>query len=203
MLRQIGANFSMQQIEVTFKSVEDVLRDVTSLCNTLELEYAVMGGLAVRVHGIPRPTYDVDFQLAVNQDMLNRFFDEAERIGYTVSDIFRSGWRDTVGGMPLVKLKPHLASGVSVDVDIFLNETPFQKSLMNRRVSVDLAGVRINFVTAEDLVLLKLIASRPRDLGDVGDILFVQGSMDIPYMNHWANELGISDRLTQSLSESQ
>ena len=184
MLRQIGANFSMQQIEVTFKSVEDVLRDVTSLCNTLELEYAVMGGLAVRVHGIPRPTYDVDFQLAVNQDMLNRFFDEAERIGYTVLEIFRSGWRDTVGGMPLVKLKTYLASEVSVDVDIFLNETPFQKSLMNRRVSVDLAGVRINFVTAEDLVLLKLIASKPRDLGDVGDILFVQDSLDIQYMNH-------------------
>ena len=203
MFGEVGRNFAMQRIEVIFKSVEDVLMDVTCLCDTLELEYAVMGGLAVRVHGIPRPTYDVDFQLAVNNDMLNRFFDEAERIGYTVSDVFRSGWRDTVGGMPLVKLKTYLASGVTVDVDIFLNETPFQKSLMNRRVSVDFAGARINFVTAEDLVLLKLIASRPRDLGDVGDILFVQGSIDIQYMNHWAKELGIMDRLTQALSESQ
>jgi hypothetical protein len=41
------------------KSVEDVIWDVVDLCDSLKIEYAIMGGLAVRIHGIPRPTYDV------------------------------------------------------------------------------------------------------------------------------------------------
>lgn len=42
------------------KSVEDVIWDVVDLCDSLKIEYAIMGGMAVRIHGIPRPTYDVD-----------------------------------------------------------------------------------------------------------------------------------------------
>lgn len=37
------------------------LKDFTDLFDRLGTPYAVMGGIAVRVYGIPRPTYDVDF----------------------------------------------------------------------------------------------------------------------------------------------
>ena len=40
------------------------LRDFVLLFERMEAPYVVMGGLAVRVHGIPRPTHDVDFTLA-------------------------------------------------------------------------------------------------------------------------------------------
>jgi hypothetical protein len=45
------------------------------------------------------------------------------------------------------------------------------------------------------LVLLKLIANRPRDHGDVADILFTQGELDRTYLRHWATELGVLDKL--------
>ena len=43
--------------------------------------YAIMGGIAARVLGIPRPTYDVDFALAVSRDLLPELFDAAESAG--------------------------------------------------------------------------------------------------------------------------
>lgn len=49
------------------KGVEDVLMDVVDLCEELQFEYVILGGIAVRVHGIPRPTYDVDFQMSVDE----------------------------------------------------------------------------------------------------------------------------------------
>jgi len=54
-------------------------------------------------------------------------------------------------------------------------------------------------VTPEDLVLLKLIAGRPRDLGDIQDILMAQGQLDAKDLSHWAERLGVSDRLDEAL----
>src|SRR5438128_786927 len=36
------------------------LRDFVRLFEQMETPYAVMGGIAVRVYGIPRPTHDID-----------------------------------------------------------------------------------------------------------------------------------------------
>ena len=59
------------------KSVEDVLFEMVGICESLDLSYVILGGLAVRVHGIPRPTYDVDFGLAVDDRQLSDFFEAA------------------------------------------------------------------------------------------------------------------------------
>jgi hypothetical protein len=43
------------------------LRDLVAFFDEMRLPYALMGGLAVRVHGIPRPTYNIDFSVAERQ----------------------------------------------------------------------------------------------------------------------------------------
>lgn len=72
---------------------------------------------------------------------------------------------------------------------------------MDRRQTVDFENQSIHFVTAEDLILFKLLAHRPRDLGDVADVLFVQGQLDENYLHHWADQLGITDRLANALKQ--
>ncbi|MFN7892462.1 MAG: nucleotidyl transferase AbiEii/AbiGii toxin family protein [Pirellula sp.] len=184
------------------KTIEDVLFEIVAVCENMNLEFAIMGGIAVRVHGIPRPTFDVDIELTVTQSQLQAFFDHCERLRYTIGDAYRSGWRDEVGGMPLVKMKTYLPTPRSVDVDVFINETPFQQSIMKRRHYFDLSDRTLPFVSAEDLILLKLLANRPRDLGDIGDIIFVQRQLDDSYMRLWAERLGVSDRLILVLEKS-
>ena len=56
------------------------------------------------------------------------------------------------------------------------------------------------FNGSSDLILLKLLALRPRDLLDVADILFTQGQLEEAYLRHWAVDLEIRDRLTEALS---
>lgn len=182
------------------RNVEQVLLSMVDVCRRYELDYAVMGGIAVRVHGIPRPTYDVDLEVAITDEQLQYFFDDAEAMGYEVPSIYRTGWRDQIGSMPVVKMKTYLAEGQSVDVDLFLTETDFQQSVMARRQAVEFEGRELYFVTPEDLILLKLIANRARDLGDVADVLFVQGALDEAYMRQWAEHLGILDRLEAVLN---
>ena len=128
------------------------------------------------------------------------FFEQATQRGFTVPEVYESGWIDQVAGMPLVKLRMSLESH-GVDVDIFLAESDFQRSVLSRRLWHDYEGQPIAFVSPEDLILLKLVANRPRDLSDIGDILFVQGQFDEAYLRHWASELGIPERLVIVLSD--
>jgi hypothetical protein len=55
-------------------------------------------------------------------------------------------------------------------------------------------------VSAEDLILFKLVAARPRDLLDVQDVLFTQGELDEPYLRRWAGPLGVEAKLDEVLA---
>lgn len=183
--------------------LEQTLFTVAALLDKRGDEYAVMGGLAVRMHSIPRPTYDVDLIIAVEREDLPSLFDSLEKLGHTIPESYRRGWVDQVAGMPLVKVRTYISADKGIDVDFFLAETEFQKSLIQRRMKVEIeeGTKQLWVVTPEDLLLLKLLASRRRDLIDVGDILFMQGQLDEAYMRLWAERLEISDRLEAALAE--
>ena len=83
---------------------------------------------------------------------------------------------------------------------MFLAETAFQQEVIARRVTCAVEGQQVSLVTAEDLILFKLIASRPRDLIDVQDIFFTQGDLDEAYMRRWAKELGVAEKLEEVLA---
>lgn len=176
------------------------LRRFVRLFEQLKLRYAVMGGFAVRAHGIPRPTQDIDFTVALPRDRLAEFFAAAKQLGYGVPEPYEAGWVDQVGEMPLVRVERYVA-GRGIDVDLFLAESPFQQELLLRARPERLDDIDLYIVTPEDLILLKLLAHRPRDLADIGDVLFTQGTLDEAYLRKWAEELGISAQLERVLAE--
>jgi hypothetical protein len=184
------------------KNLTQSLHEITAIFEAFSVRYAVMGGFAVRIHGIPRPTYDIDFTVALDRGRLQEFFDRAINAGYSVAEPYLQGWVDQVAGMPLVKLRMYLQDH-GVDVDIFLAESEFQESVLARRQCEDFEEGKVWFVSPEDLILLKLIAGRPRDFVDVQDVLFTQSQLDELYLRHWAAALNITERLEQALRDSQ
>jgi predicted nucleotidyltransferase len=180
--------------------LSDAIRNIAGLLESMGTSYAIMGGIAVRAYGIPRATYDVDFTAALDPITLAKFFSGASALGYSVPDPYLQGWLDEVGGMRLVKVRLYLG-GRGIDVDIFLAETPFQQEILRRRRRVQLNGLESWLVSPEDLILLKLLANRPRDIADVGDVIFMQGQLDLSYIQHWASQLNLTDRLSAVLSE--
>ena len=61
--------------------------------------------------------------------------------------------------------------------------------------------MRVWLISPEDLILLKLLAGRHRDRGDIADIVFTQGQLDADYMRQWADRLGVRDALENVLTE--
>ncbi len=179
-----------------------VLGTVTCAFERIGIPYAVMGGLAVRAHGLPRPTYDVDFVVGWDRERLGELCRELDLLGFSVPEPHLTGWVDEVAKMPLVK-SSMMVSGQTIDVDLFLAETPFLQSALARRFRVDVDGVLVSLVTAEDLILLKVVANRLRDRADIADIRFTQGALDEAYLHHWAGVLEIQDRFEDVWKETE
>ena len=180
------------------KGLDAVTADLVALFEGEGIVYALMGGLAVRIYALPRPTYDVDFTISLPRTELPRLYNLVKNLGYTVPAVQESGWVDTVKGLPVVKIQVILGTGV-IDVDAFLAETEYQHHLLTRRQRHRADGLDAWFVSPEDLILLKLLAGRPKDRIDVGDIFLIQGQLDKAYLREWAGHLGVADVLTEIL----
>jgi hypothetical protein len=173
---------------------------LVAILERLKVKYVVMGGLAVRAYAIPRATEDIDFTLALSRERLSELYEALEEHGYAVPEPYRQGWVDQVNGLSLIKLKRYVQDR-SIDVDLFLAESSYQEELLSRRQLADVERRQLWLASPEDLILLKLISGRPRDLIDVGDVFFTQGELDLKYMQHWARELGIEQDLERALAQ--
>jgi hypothetical protein len=100
------------------KGLDEVTRDFVGLFEGMGVPYAIMGGIAVRLHALPRPTFDIDFTAALARDELPDFYRAAEGIGFAVPAAQASGWIDTVRGLAVVKFQWFVGSR-SIDVDVF------------------------------------------------------------------------------------
>ena len=184
----------------SIEEVEETLFEIVSVLDAERIPYAVMGGLAVRVYTSPRATQDVDVTIDVSSDRLERLRDRLYDAGCTIPPVYDSGWLDRVAGMPLFKVARRVESG-DIDVDIFVAESYFQDSLLSRRIQLEMSGKQVWLASPEDLVLLKVIADRPRDRIDVQDLFFALGELDDAYLDLWAEKLGVADKLAAARKE--
>lgn len=88
-------------------------------------------------------------------------------------------------------------------IDIFLVTTQYQEEAFRRRRPAKLLGRDVWTITAEDLVLHKLIAGRERDLVDVTEILQLTENVDASYLREWASKLGLTAQVEERLSRRQ
>jgi hypothetical protein len=76
--------------------------------------------------------------------------------------------------------------GHGLKVDVLRAETAFQRTALERAVD----GV----ITAEDVIVFKLVAWRPRDQDDIASILEAGHDLDTAYIERWAAEWQVTDR---------
>jgi hypothetical protein len=128
----------------------------------------IIGGLAVQRWGQPRLTQDVDLTVLVGLGDEARFVDGA---------LARfQPRREDARAFALTYRVLLVRASMGVPVDIALGGTAFEAESFGRSSEWEIeAGVMIRTCSAEDLLVHKLIAGRPRDLADVETIVARQG----------------------------
>jgi len=147
------------------------------------LPFMVIGGQAVLVHGEPRLTADIDLTVGVSVDRLPAVLAAGEQAGLSpLPDDVEAFVRETF-------VLPLADPPTGVRVDVVFSHTPYETGAIARAVSIAIGGVAVPFASAEDLLLHKLFAGRPRDIEDAEGIVRRKGrELDWRYIRRWADE---------------
>jgi predicted nucleotidyltransferase len=163
-------------------SVFEALGEVCSFLEEQGVPYAVIGGLAVQHWGEPRATRDIDIVAMVQSHRQEEFLNAiVQRFHPRLPDAVPFAQRH---GVLLVTA----ANGVPVDISLGI--PGYEEEVMRRAIRVAFPGTRpVRLVTAEDLIIHKCVAGRPRDLEDIERILIRQGpALDLAYVRRWLRE---------------
>ena len=155
---------------------------------------AIIGAVALAVHGYVRATRDVDLATELDPFTQLRELDErAEKRGWTV-ELALPDADNPLGGVLTV-------TGSDFDPVQFVNfYNPLRESRQPASDALDaavpLAGSSgLKVVTLTDLVLLKLYAGGLKSLADVDEVLAVNADVDIEDLRRRAERLGLADEL--------
>jgi nucleotidyltransferase AbiEii toxin of type IV toxin-antitoxin system len=121
---------------------------------------ALIGGVALAVHGITRHTEDADLLSADGRVLSDAFWEILRKEGVRV-EVRRGDFDDPLRGV--VRLT---ADGEKA-VDVVVGRSSWHEQVLSRRRILQVAGEDLPVVDPADLVLLKLEAGGPQDLLDV------------------------------------
>lgn len=137
-----------------------------------EVEFVVVGGLALNAWGIVRGTKDVDVVIAPNPDNIKRVAEVAVTAGGHVHQ------GDALLGTPF-SIAAALAGGeqVAIETDLGrldvvqgLDGVPSFEELQSRAAEAEILGSTVWVCSREDLRAMKKTAGRTRDLADIEDL---------------------------------
>lgn len=133
------------------------------------LGYALCGGLALAAYGVPRETKDVD--LAVVDLSAERACAALQALGLTAVVAFE---RVTFGGLTVGRvtlLGGKDAEGLNVLDLVRPRSARFAAAVLARAIQAPLHHRLLHVASPEDFLVLKLLASRERDLEDARSVL--------------------------------
>ncbi|HRK21521.1 MAG TPA: nucleotidyl transferase AbiEii/AbiGii toxin family protein [Fimbriimonadaceae bacterium] len=137
------------------------LASLSAALSELGLRYALIGGIAVILRGYDRATQDVDAVVLDSDETLPAILKTFERHGLQlrIADAEAFARRNRV-------ILLQASDGTGIDVSMGL--LPFETELVERATLEPLThAIEVPVATAEDLIIMKLVAARDRDLDDV------------------------------------
>lgn len=149
---------------------EEIFREL----NKRKIDYVVVGGVALVLHGVVRLTADLDLMVHLDEKNLAKFVEVMNALGYRpkvpvkaeslIDPENRKMWFEEKN-MRVFSFY-HPKKGIML-IDIFINEpVPYDKIKIDA-VEMKMGHLLIPTVSVEDLIKLKEISGRPQDIADI------------------------------------
>ena len=137
-------------------------KSITGALNDAGIDYAVCGGWAMAIHGLPRATIDIDLLVLSND--VEKAFTVARANGYDVEGLPLSFDAGAFELRRISKIDQDRRELVTVD---FLLVTEAIEDVWETRQDVDSQFGKLSVVSREGLIKMKLLAGREQDLLDI------------------------------------
>lgn len=161
----------------------EVLRRLTEFLEAHDVPHMVIGGIANAIWGRVRATEDADLKVVAGE----RTISELRNL---VESEFQPFEHPELQGVanPLI---------ISIEVvpamiaDLFVGVFPYEEQAIRRAVRIEYEGIHVPVCSAEDLIIHKAIADRPKDWMDIEGIIWRQkGRLDRRYIERWLRKWG-------------
>ncbi len=138
------------------------------------IDYVVIGGLAVNLHGIPRMTYDIDLMILLNARNVKKLVSKLKSWGYLprvpvqpedlADEQIRNSWvrEKNMKAFSFYSDKQPLG-----EIDLIIDSPIPYEEVRKRATILDLGGVNVPVISIPDLIELKLKSGRKQDHSDI------------------------------------
>jgi hypothetical protein len=154
--------------------------------------YCLIGALAVTAWGQVRTTQDIDLLVLSQEPARTELIEALVGHGFQPD----AAW---IERNPLAKdivLRLTHSSYPGLPLDLLFAVDAHSQSTLNRRQLLNLLGIALWVCSPEDLIMLKLKASRPHDFEDVVSVIKNPHlQLDLTYLWSWADRLGLRGEL--------
>jgi predicted nucleotidyltransferase len=171
------------------------LRDLVAWLQGKRVPGVIIGGVAASILGRPRVTHDVDALVLLDEENWEDFLISGKKFRFVprLTDAL------TFARKSRVLLVRHKPSGI--DVDITFGSLPFEKKAIRQVVWVNVKGIRLPLPTPEDLIIMKAIAHRARDLADIESILDTHSKLNLQRIRRWVGEFSTAINIPEILDD--
>jgi hypothetical protein len=173
----------------------ELLRALSEALGRLNAGWYVFGAQAVLHWGRPRLTADIDVTVQMGLVTTASLLKAMQEAGFVLRVEGTPAFIEQTRVLPLL----HTAS--QWPLDLVLGGPGLEEDFLRRAVPVEVApGLDVPMISAEDLLVTKMLAGRSKDLDDVRGILAAQGaSLDVravrTTLGILEKALGVSDLL--------
>ena len=172
---------------------EELIGRIALALSEAGVPYMLIGGQAVLRYGEPRLTQDIDVTVGLPPTRLDDLLAVVADVAMApVVEDPAAFVRDTM-------VLPCRDRATGIRVDLVFSDSPYERHAIERARKMLVGDVSVNVASAEDLVVHKMVASRPRDLEDVRGVLLKNPDADLAYIRRWLDEF--EQALDEPLSE--
>lgn len=137
----------------------------------------LFGAQAVVVWGRPRLTADVDVTVRLRSEDTATFWHEMEQAG------FRLRVSDPEAFLARTRVLPFLHVPTQLPLDVVLAGSGIEDRFIERAIRIEIEGLSVPVASPEDLIVMKVLAGRPKDLEDVRTVLTERlTKLDVAYI---------------------
>jgi len=157
--------------------VDVALADLARCLDALGIRWFLFGGQAAIIYGSTRVTEDIDVTIELGACTPRRL----------VSAVLRKGFALRAGTTPALverdRVLPIVHTASSIPVDIVFAGPGLEESFLARRQEHQREGTRIPVASPEDLIVMKILAGRPRDVDDIRAVLrATKSTLDVAHI---------------------
>lgn len=151
--------------------LEAALRALASVLDRSGRDWYLFGAQAVVIYGRPRATADIDVTVDCDLDGWTGLLGSLRDAGFVARTEALEAFVTRTRVIPLA----HEATGIPVDL-VLAGPAGLEREFLRRAQRMTLGDLSVPVIRAEDLIVSKILAGRPKDLEDVRGIFAERGA---------------------------